>query len=93
MSTEELERIIIDCLKENLELSGEPVPPIDRNTKPASDLGGFDSLRTIEVVVTLEEKLECDLPPEKLFEDKKFDDISVKGIALAIEDLIKAKKK
>ncbi|TVZ39759.1 acyl carrier protein [Alteromonadaceae bacterium 2753L.S.0a.02] len=93
MTNEALEQVVIDCLKENLELSGEPVPPITRDTKPALDLGGFDSLRTLEVVVSLEEKLECDLPPEKLFENKKLEDVSVKGIAHAIDEIIKAKKK
>ena len=67
MELSELENIVIQCLQENLELSGETVPPISRNTKPACDLSGFDSLRTIEVLINLEDKLNCDLPPEKIF--------------------------
>jgi acyl carrier protein len=92
MSNSVTEQIVIDCLIENFELSGEPVPTITPDTKPALDLDGFDSLRTIEVIVTIEEKLECDLPPEKIFENKKFEDYSVKNIADAIDELIKAKK-
>lgn len=93
MTNEELEQVIIDCLKDNFELSGESVPPITRYTKPALELGGFDSLRTIEVIVTLEDKLECDLPPEKIFENTKLENISIEGIAQAIGEIIKAKKK
>ena len=92
METEALEQIVIDCLKENLELSDEPVPLITPHTKPASDLNGFDSLRTIEVIISLEEKLNCDLPLEKIVGSKKFEEVSVKDIAQTIDKLIKAKK-
>lgn len=92
MTIEALEQIVIGCLKENLELSGEPVPPITGDTRPASDLGGFDSLRTIEVIVSLEDKFACDLPPEKIFGNRRLEDMSVRSIALAIDEIIKAKK-
>lgn len=93
MIKEALEQIIIDCLKENLELSGELVPHITRETKPALDFEGFDSLRTIEVIVSLEDKLECDLPLKKVFKNKGFEEISVKDMVKVIDELIKATEK
>lgn len=84
MGIEEVEQLVIECLQENLELSGEPVPKIDKNTKPACDLDGFDSLRAIEVVTDLEDKLKCELPPEKIFMGKSIEDVSVSSIASAI---------
>lgn len=92
MKLEAIEDIVIGCLIENLELSGEPLSPITLDTKPALDLSGFDSLRALEVIVMLEDKFECDLPPEKIFENTKFEEISVKGIARAINMLMKAKR-
>jgi len=89
MGLQELENIVIECLKENLELSGEAVPLITKNTKPACDLSDFDSLRAIEVLVSIEEKVGCDLPPDKIFFDKKFDDITVSSIAEAIDKVKK----
>jgi Phosphopantetheine attachment site. len=89
----ELEQIVIDCLVENLELSGESVPPITKTTKPACDISGFDSLRTIEVLVALEEKVECELPPDKIFSGKKFEDITVSTIASSIYEVKKESKK
>jgi len=85
MSLQEIEDVVIHCLKENLELSGEPVPPITSSTKPACDLRGFDSLRTIEVLISIEEKVGCDLPPDKIFSGTKFEDITVSSIAIAID--------
>ncbi|MFL0800728.1 MAG: acyl carrier protein [Agarilytica sp.] len=89
MDIPEIEQVVIDCLVENLELSGEPVPPITKATKPACDISGFDSLRTIEVLVTLEEKVECELPPDKIFSGKKFEDMTVSNIANSIYEVKK----
>lgn len=89
MSIEELQNIVIECLRENLELSGEEIPPITKNTRPACDLSGFDSLRTIEVLVALEEKIGCDLPPDKIFSGMKFEDATVSTITRAIDQFEK----
>lgn len=93
MGISELEQVVIDCLIENLELSGEPVPPITKATRPACDISGFDSLRAIEVLVTLEEKVGRDLPPDKIFSGKKFDDVTVSTIAQSIYELKEGSKK
>ncbi|SEL65634.1 acyl carrier protein [Nitrosovibrio tenuis] len=89
MNLEELEIIVIQCLRENLELSGDPIPIITSSTKPAHDFIGFDSLRTIEVLISIEEKVGCELPPEKIFSDKRFEDITVSSIANAIYQIKK----
>lgn len=91
MNLQELEDFVIQCLKENLELSGEPVPEITKSTKPATDLSGFDSLRAIEVLIALEEKIGCDLPPEKVFSNQKFEDITVSSLVSAIDTIRKEK--
>lgn len=87
MSTQEIEEIIIHCLKENMELSGEPVPEITGSTKPACDLKGFDSLRTLEVLINIEEKLGYELNPDQVFSGANFEDVTVTSIALAIKKI------
>ena len=89
MAKVDYERIVIKCIQENMELSGEPVPQIAKSTKPACDLSGFDSLRTLEVLVSIEEKIGCELPPDKIFSDIQFEDVTVSTIVNAI---IKIKK-
>ncbi|MBT2970507.1 MAG: acyl carrier protein [Candidatus Thiodiazotropha sp. (ex Ctena orbiculata)] len=92
MSLHEIEDIVIQCLKENLELSGEAVTTITRSTKPANELSGFDSLRTLEVLISIEEKLGCELPPEKVFTGIKYDDLTVSMLAKAIDEVKKEAK-
>lgn len=89
MGTEELEKVVIGCFRENLELSGEEIPPISESTRPACDLKGFDSLRAIEVLFSIENKLGGDLPPDKVFSTIKFEDATVSAITEAIAKLIK----
>lgn len=93
MSIEELQKVVIECLRENLKLSGEEIPLITKNTKPACDLSGFDSLRTIEVLVALEEKIGCDLPPDKIFSAIKYEDATVSAITIAIDKVEKEASK
>ncbi len=89
MSLRDIAKVVIQCLKENLEFSGEPVLNITRNTKPANDLSGFDSMRTLEVLVNIEEKLGCELPPDKVISGNKHDDLTVSMLAEAIEKIKK----
>ena len=89
MSESELEQIVLACLQENLELSGEAVHTINRHTKPATDLNGFDSLRTLEVLISIEEKLDCELPPDKVFSGLNFEDITVSAMVAAIQKATK----
>lgn len=93
MGIQEIEKMVIECLKKNLELSGDEVPSITGKTRPAFDLRGFDSLRALEVIVSLEEQFNCDLPPEKIFFSARLEDVSVSSIAVAIEKIRKEKSK
>lgn len=66
---EQIELEIIDCIKKNIEESGDAVPEITRGTGVLTGIPGFDSLRAIEVLIDLEEVFECELPPEDVFND------------------------
>ena len=87
MAILDIEQIVIDCIRENLELSGDVVPTITRNTHPANDLSGFDSLRTLEVLIAIEEKLECELPPDKVFSDMRFEDTTIGSLVSVIQKI------
>ncbi|MEQ8289309.1 MAG: acyl carrier protein [Gammaproteobacteria bacterium] len=89
MKLAEIEKIVIQCLVENLKLSGEPIPNITPDTKPGCDLSGFDSIRTLEVLINIEEKLNCELSPDKVFLDKKMEDVAVSTIAKTIHKIKK----
>ncbi|PTQ98737.1 phosphopantetheine binding protein [Nitrosomonas nitrosa] len=93
MTIQELEYIVIQSLRDNLELSGESIPDITNSTKPASDLAGFDSLRAIEVLMSIEEKIECELPPEKIFSNINLEDITVSSMVRSIYQFTKEKTK
>lgn len=93
MSIEKIEYIFIECLKKNLELSEGEIPPINKNTKLACDLSNFDSLRTVEVLILVGEKLGCELPAHKVFSEIKFEDADVSTIAAAIDKVRKKTKK
>lgn len=89
MSEINIEEIVIRCIRENLEYSDEPVPAITGDTKPSCDLAGFDSLRTIEVLMNIEEKLGHEIHAEKLLFNNNYEEITVSMLARAIEDAIK----
>ncbi len=89
MPEPDIEQIVIACIRENLELAGEAVPIITRNTYPANELSGFDSLRTLEVLIGIEEKLECELPPDKVFSGMKFEDVTIGSLVNAIQKIKK----
>ena len=89
MSIDEIERALISCLKDNLVLSGEDVPAINKETRPGCDLGGFDSLRTIEVLLAVEEKINFDIEPDKVLANIYFKDATISTISQAILKLRK----
>jgi acyl carrier protein len=89
MNLQQLELDIIQCLSDNIKSSGESVPVITRNTAPQSDIEGFDSLRTLEVLIELEEKLGCELPPEKVFPNPYHSEQTVEDLAKAIFKIVK----
>ena len=67
IDTNELEQIIIECLIENIEMSGAVAPAISAQTAPLSDISGFDSLRTLELLTELEVRLDCQIPSSVFF--------------------------
>lgn len=87
MSESEIEQIVIACIRENIELSGEVVTTITVNTNPANDLSGFDSLRALEVLTGIEEQMECELPPDKVFSGMRFEDITIRSLVSAIQKI------
>ncbi|MEW8051119.1 MAG: acyl carrier protein [Candidatus Thiodiazotropha sp.] len=87
MLESDIEQIVIACIRENMELSGEVVPIITMNTNPANELSGFDSLRTLEVLIGIEERLECELPPDKVFSGMSYEDITVSSLVSAIQKI------
>lgn len=57
MTRPEVQRALMDALREALESAGETVPDISEETRPFCDLPGFDSLTAVEVELTLTERL------------------------------------
>ncbi len=89
MKLKELENKIIECIKQNIELSGDTIDaPITTKTSPLNDIKGFDSLRAIEVALELETVFECDLPPEKLFANTNSDPLDIGGLAKSLEKIL-----
>jgi len=92
MGLQEIQIIVVECIKNNFELSGEPLPPIIETTNLICDLEGFDSMRTLEVLVSIEEKIGCELPPDKIFSDSNPDGVTVSSISAEIFRLMSKAK-
>lgn len=85
MEIKELEDLVIDCIKQNIEDSEEEIPEITSTTGVFTGIAGFDSLRAIEVLVTLEDKLGKELSPDNIFVSKPAGSDRVCDIAKAIK--------
>jgi acyl carrier protein len=83
MSDAEIEKIIIEVLKELETGSGETPCEITAATSPLRDLGFFDSLLGIETTLALEERLGCSCEEDSVFIDKE------SGKPLTIADVAK----
>ena len=59
--------MVVAVLKEVQEISGEEYVDIGLQDKPLGTLGGFDSLKGIEVTVMVEGRLECEIERDSLF--------------------------
>lgn len=86
----QIELDLIEYLVDNIKKSGEVVPTITRDTAPLSDILGFDSLRTLEILIELEEKFGCDLPAEKFFDIPHPERQSIADMAKTIKTLVEA---
>lgn len=84
----QLELQLINCIKNNIEQSGEEVPDISGDTVLQDGIPGFDSLRAIEVLIELETELDCELPPEKVFTKKSNEQDTIEDMAKAIMNII-----
>lgn len=93
MEMKQLELKLIDCIKTNIEQSGDEVPEITLDTAIQDDIPGFDSLRAIEVLIELESELDCELPPEKVFLKKPPERDTIEDMAKAIFKIVVQEKK
>jgi len=87
MNIKQIELEIINCIKSNIEESGEDIPSITGSTQVFTGISGFDSLRAIEVLVDLEEVFGCELPPEKVFIKKPPGTDNVTDLAKAVHKI------
>lgn len=90
MLPEELERIVIDVLRDVEDISGRQWNGIALNASPIGTLPGFDSQSGIEATVGIELKLGCEFGVDSVFvsaDGRRA--LTVKEIAERIAALIK----
>ena len=71
MTKPEIEKLIIETLKELQAGSGDAECEITAVVVPLSQLGFFDSLLAIETTLVLEERLGCSCGDDSVFKDKE----------------------
>lgn len=84
----QFEQELITQISLNLTDSQDEVPVITGSTGVFSGISGFDSLRAIEVLVTLETVYEHELPPEKVFVKNPANATTVNDMAKAIKKIV-----
>ncbi len=67
MNQTELEKILIDAVRELQIKSGRPDLPVTSDTRPVLDLPDFDSLNAVEVTITVQEKLKVEFKINNIF--------------------------
>ena len=65
MDRNDIERELIETIREVQEMSGDAPAAIDTHTCPIKDLEHFDSLRGVETTVLLSMKLKCEFKSPK----------------------------
>jgi acyl carrier protein len=88
MEIKEIEQLVIACIRQNIEDSDEEVPDITPTTGVFTGIAGFDSLRAIEVLVSLEDMFSRELSPENVFVKKPPGSDRVCDIANAIKAIV-----
>lgn len=88
MEVKEIEQLVIDCIRQNIEDSEEEIPEITPTTGVFTGIAGFDSLRAIEVLVSLEDKLGKELSPDDVFVKKPPGSDRVCDMAGAIKAIV-----
>jgi hypothetical protein len=93
MTSGEIERVVLEVLRESQTLSGRAWTDLEPTAKPIGDLDGFDSLAGVEATVMLEEKLGCrDLEADSVFVSENGKRaLTVKQIAERIANLLAAR--
>ena len=84
----QIEMELIKCLQENIEECGDDVPEINENTSLFSGIADFDSLRALEVLVSLGDVVGCELPPEKVFTKSPAGSENIRDLASAINKIV-----
>ena len=88
MELNQIELVVINSIRVNLEDSGDEVPEINRDTELFNGGFGVDSLRAIEVLVGLEDVFEHELPPDKVFVKDPSGTDTIGDIAVAIKEIV-----
>jgi acyl carrier protein len=90
ITTEAAEQAVIRAILEQQEISGEPPVSVNAATCPFADLPGFDSLRAISAMMSIEEALQRKLMPsgEPFHSLTKNRNPTVREIAQAIYESI-----
>ncbi len=88
MNMIQIEMELINCIKNNIEECGDEIPELDGNTPVFDGIAGFDSLRAIEVLVSLEDSVGCELPIEKVFTKKPPGTDNIRDMANAINKIV-----
>ena len=88
MEINEIEDLVIDCIRQNIEDSDEDMPDITRTTGVFTGIAGFDSLRAIEVLVSLEDKFDKELSSDDVFVKKPPGSDRICDMANAIKAIV-----
>jgi acyl carrier protein len=88
MEVKVIEQLVIDCIRQNIADSEEEIPEIMPTTVVFTGIPGFDSLRAIEVLVSLEDKLGKELSPDDVFVKKPPGSDRVCDMASAIKAIV-----
>ena len=67
MDAEGIKSMVVEVLKEAQKISGEDYVDMGAGDKPLGKLGGFDSLKGIEVTVMIESRAGCEIARDSLF--------------------------
>jgi acyl carrier protein len=88
MTQLEIELELIKCLQENIEECEDEIPELNESTGIFSGIAGFDSLRILEVLLSLEDVVGCELPYEKVFNQIPTGSESIRDFSLAVNKIV-----
>jgi acyl carrier protein len=88
MTQLEIELELIKCIQENIEECEDEIPELNENTSIFDGIAGFDSLRALEVLISLEDAVGCDLPPEKVFTKIPAGSENIRDVAKAVNKIV-----